>query len=143
MCSICLDKMKKKISTECGHIFCNKCIIQWVRSNNANKNKCPICRGILSLEWIELLKWGLHGCRVTRYSIAKRRVFEECKKLYTLDGVDKSKQHTKMYNIAVKIRKEERMFVNNSRFKNIFNYKIIELAQMFKDDKFLLLLKLN
>jgi hypothetical protein len=41
-CPICFDKIKDKdsIETECGHIFCHKCIKTWLEQNN----QCPYCR---------------------------------------------------------------------------------------------------
>ena len=29
---------------ECGHTFGDHCIVGWLESNNANANKCPLCR---------------------------------------------------------------------------------------------------
>ena len=43
-CIICLkENLSNEIlsSTNCNHIFCNKCLKQWLLSKNIN---CPICR---------------------------------------------------------------------------------------------------
>jgi len=40
-CVICLNNIKDDIKiTDCGHIFHNKCLYEWVKI----KNKCPTCR---------------------------------------------------------------------------------------------------
>lgn len=41
-CPICFDKIKDidSIETDCGHIFCEKCIKIWIEQNN----QCPYCR---------------------------------------------------------------------------------------------------
>lgn len=40
VCLICLDNYKDVSSTICGHLFCWKCIIEYLESNS----KCPKCR---------------------------------------------------------------------------------------------------
>eukprot|EP00277_Geminigera_cryophila_P018806 CAMPEP_0179438126 /NCGR_PEP_ID=MMETSP0799-20121207/21909_1 /TAXON_ID=46947 /ORGANISM="Geminigera cryophila, Strain CCMP2564" /LENGTH=185 /DNA_ID=CAMNT_0021219531 /DNA_START=30 /DNA_END=587 /DNA_ORIENTATION=+ len=40
-CVICLCGVKKPAVTRCGHLFCNSCIRDWLKSGN---NKCPTCR---------------------------------------------------------------------------------------------------
>ena len=42
-CSICyeeIDNKKKKVVTNCGHLFCLKCLLTQFQ----NKNECPMCR---------------------------------------------------------------------------------------------------
>ena len=41
-CPICFEKIKDidSIETDCGHIFCEKCIKIWIEQNN----QCPYCR---------------------------------------------------------------------------------------------------
>jgi hypothetical protein len=43
MCAICLDKPKPNDTfvSHCKHIFCNKCILEWI----ARHDDCPLCRG--------------------------------------------------------------------------------------------------
>jgi len=42
-CSICLEpfaSVKELVSTDCGHMYCNKCIRDWLRIHPG----CPKCR---------------------------------------------------------------------------------------------------
>ena len=46
-CTICLDDMKNATLTSCNHIFCQICIVQWLRAN-PNHQACPNCRTYIS-----------------------------------------------------------------------------------------------
>lgn len=39
-CHICLSELKKKVLLNCGHLFCDDCINEWLKK----KYTCPICR---------------------------------------------------------------------------------------------------
>lgn len=39
-CTLCLGPRKEQTSLECGHLFCWKCLVCWVRE----KPECPLCR---------------------------------------------------------------------------------------------------
>ncbi|XP_022171585.1 pre-mRNA-splicing factor CWC24-like [Myzus persicae] len=39
-CSICFDIFEKPSVLKCNHVFCFKCIHNWMRTNKS----CPICR---------------------------------------------------------------------------------------------------
>lgn len=39
-CTLCLERMKEPSVTTCGHVFCWRCIQDWVRE----KTECPLCR---------------------------------------------------------------------------------------------------
>ena len=46
-CSICLEKYVKNekiIELSCKHTFHEKCIKEWMDTNNISNNTCPICR---------------------------------------------------------------------------------------------------
>ncbi|KAI5622254.1 endonuclease domain-containing 1 protein [Silurus asotus] len=44
-CFICLDMLKKPVTTGCGHTFCKSCLDRHLSSNNQN---CPLCKHPLS-----------------------------------------------------------------------------------------------
>ena len=51
-CSICLDTYKNPRRTQCGHIFCRDCIIEWRNEPNyfgEKKETCPLCRNKIGL----------------------------------------------------------------------------------------------
>mmetsp|Transcript_55323 Transcript_55323/g.130603 ORF Transcript_55323/g.130603 Transcript_55323/m.130603 type:complete len:115 (+) Transcript_55323:74-418(+) len=39
-CSICLDLMHNAHVLDCGHTFCEDCIVDWMR----RQRTCPVCR---------------------------------------------------------------------------------------------------
>jgi len=46
-CGICMEPLKtvqEKAVTKCGHVFCFGCLQGWRASNQANAQKCPVCR---------------------------------------------------------------------------------------------------
>ena len=51
ICSICWDKIQFELKTNCGHIFCLKCMINALEYDTnytfCNKVKCPYCRQIV------------------------------------------------------------------------------------------------
>ncbi|KAF0757314.1 E3 ubiquitin-protein ligase rnf8-like, partial [Aphis craccivora] len=42
-CSICFDIFEKPSELNCSHVFCFKCVKNWMRNNRS----CPICRRII------------------------------------------------------------------------------------------------
>ena len=40
-CCICLENKDSLIKTNCDHLFCEKCILEWFGKGN---NTCPLCR---------------------------------------------------------------------------------------------------
>lgn len=39
-CNICLDPVSNPVVTVCGHLFCWKCLYQWIKQQPT----CPICK---------------------------------------------------------------------------------------------------
>lgn len=39
MCSICMEELHDPVSTPCGHVFCRRCIEEWLLRSNV----CPSC----------------------------------------------------------------------------------------------------
>ncbi|KAF0989218.1 hypothetical protein HZS_1476, partial [Henneguya salminicola] len=57
-CPICLDEPTASIITKCGHIFCWRCIIECILSNNSPTHcKCPICYQIITSTDIRIVLW--------------------------------------------------------------------------------------
>jgi SNF2 family DNA or RNA helicase len=51
ICAICFEDNSLSL-TKCGHIYCKECITEWL----SNKNNCPICKKILTINDIFLIK---------------------------------------------------------------------------------------
>lgn len=43
-CSICMNLFNKPYSSECGHIFCKSCVLNWAKTSKS----CPVCRNPIS-----------------------------------------------------------------------------------------------
>ena len=52
-CPICLCLPEDTTITHCGHVFCNSCIIQALKSNR--QQKCPVCRASLYLSVLQTI----------------------------------------------------------------------------------------
>lgn len=53
-CAICHDTTKNTVITQCGHCFCNECILNNFKFNN----NCPLCRSNInknSLSYVDIL----------------------------------------------------------------------------------------
>lgn len=46
-CVICMDNVKNPVMLECTHLFCGKCIFEWIQRSNNNRN-CPYCRTMIT-----------------------------------------------------------------------------------------------
>ena len=40
-CKICLGDLKQPVVTQCGHLFCWKCMYRWWQQEKS----CPVCKG--------------------------------------------------------------------------------------------------
>jgi E3 ubiquitin-protein ligase RNF5 len=56
-CNICLDMAEEPVITLCGHLFCWKCIYEWMRPRNPTNTPadleqaecpCPVCKSLVN-----------------------------------------------------------------------------------------------
>lgn len=47
-CNICLELAKNVVVTRCGHLYCWKCLYNWM--NTKAGNFCPVCKGAVVKE---------------------------------------------------------------------------------------------
>lgn len=50
-CALCLERLRDKTVTPCGHLFCWNCITEWCVS----KPECPLCRESVQLSRLVFL----------------------------------------------------------------------------------------
>lgn len=50
-CSICYEELEDSYKTTCNHIFHEKCINTWLKSNST----CPLCRANLKIPIVDLV----------------------------------------------------------------------------------------
>jgi len=48
-CCICMESPKKPVVTPCGHMYCWKCIRDWL-TQNTHTLRCPVCKSGISQE---------------------------------------------------------------------------------------------
>lgn len=133
-CAICFRKKwssyklsENRVFTDCNHVFCRGCILEWVRSDNyVARYKCPVCRGYLSCEWRSNLlvsTTAMISTRrpQTRLSRAKKRVEDLLTKWQTREI-----PHTKegMLGILEEIVKEKMIFKHDKEFKRTYNERV-------------------
>ena len=61
-CPVCLEK-KILVGLDCGHGFCENCIMKWLPNLNFKNGSCPICRKQVKLGDCEV--WGKDECSKT------------------------------------------------------------------------------
>ncbi|EGW13271.1 Tripartite motif-containing protein 40 [Cricetulus griseus] len=83
ICPICLDPLKKAVSTDCRHLFCRTCLTQHMdKASGSGVFSCPVCRkpcsvGVLGEGYICFS----HQKRVCRFCEASRHLLcVECLK---------------------------------------------------------------
>lgn len=60
-CAICYDNISSPIYLECTHVFCGKCLMNWMRSSGGVQKFCPQCRTpIKSNKLIAVVPEGLN-----------------------------------------------------------------------------------
>jgi len=57
-CAICFDSYvdKEPVCLDCGHIFCNSCIVTLLKTLGGFSHSCPTCRAPFSMDSIRELK---------------------------------------------------------------------------------------
>lgn len=48
-CNICLDTAKEPVVTQCGHLYCWKCIYKWMQQPRETL-VCPVCKSGITQE---------------------------------------------------------------------------------------------
>ena len=94
-CSICIGPINDEINTKCKHSFCNKCLTNWLLTNNT----CPECRyniidinedsnyeSDIDIECNEGLKSGLRRHEFS--NVEKYRDFVEDEIFDLIDNID-------------------------------------------------------
>eukprot|EP00924_Labyrinthula_sp_SR-Ha-C_P004137 snap_masked-scaffold_3-processed-gene-15.48-mRNA-1 protein AED:0.41 eAED:0.57 QI:0/-1/0/1/-1/1/1/0/118 len=62
-CAICKEEKKKGdsvVEIECGHTYCEECIVPWLKKNNS----CPVCRHELPTNDKEYERKKVHEERI-------------------------------------------------------------------------------
>jgi E3 ubiquitin-protein ligase RNF5 len=57
-CKICIDEAKEPVVTQCGHLYCWKCIFEWSQNRKETKVPCPICKAEVDIEKVIPLYCG-------------------------------------------------------------------------------------
>jgi len=149
-CSICLDTYKNPRRTQCGHVFCRDCIIEW--KNEANyfgekKETCPLCRNKIGLlrrvnmmvnRKVTKKKEPVKRVYRTRYKIAEEKISEILGE-YASEGYHFGNTE-ELWNMAERVSREGNVYLtHNKSMREVFNRKMKEFA--IHDRKFLTLIK--
>ena len=43
-CTICQEEHTAPVKLDCGHIFCEDCIVEWCERSGGGNPTCPLCR---------------------------------------------------------------------------------------------------
>ena len=150
-CSICLDDLKNPRRTQCNHIFCYKCVYNWINEKNyyGEKNlSCPLCRsnmGVLSRVNMKInkkvtkKKEPIKRVYRTRYKIAEEKIQSILSEFSEeISGEFNSVEH--LWDMSTRVSIEGAQYLqHNKAMRQTFNRKMKELGRY--DSKFLTLIK--
>merc|ERR1712137_145636 len=48
-CPICLGDIQEPLASQCGHVYCNECLMALIAHKNGNPVPCPLCRANVTM----------------------------------------------------------------------------------------------
>ena len=145
LCSICLEKYKNPRKTQCGHIFCSKCICDWMNEKDyygCSAAPCPLCRskvGFLSRinKKKTKKKEPIKRFYRTRYKVSEENIQRILNEYGDIDLIFES--INELWEMVQKVSKEGKVYLcNNKSMRETFNRKMKEFSK--HDEKFLTLI---
>lgn len=150
-CSICLDDLKNPRRTQCNHIFCYKCVYNWINEKNyyGEKNlSCPLCRsnmGVLSRVNMKInkkvtkKKEPIKRVYRTRYKIAEEKI-QSILSEFSEEISGEFNSVEKLWDMSTRVSIEGAQYLkHNKDMRQTFNRKMKEFGRY--DSKFLTLIK--
>ena len=150
-CSICLDDLKNPRKTQCNHIFCYKCVYNWINEKNyyGEKNlSCPLCRsnmGVLSRVNMKInkkvtkKKEPIKRVYRTRYKIAEEKI-QSILSEFSEEISGEFNSVEKLWDMSTRVSIEGAQYLkHNKDMRQTFNRKMKEFGRY--DSKFLTLIK--
>jgi hypothetical protein len=114
-CIICYTN-KCSITTTCGHKFCDKCLVKWIKLNTT----CPNCRHSFDMqEQQDIIFYKKRVTRSTTFSYRKNNINETLKDM--------------LHNFSLIINREEQIM----EARKICNY-LCDRICYYKQDKLLI-----
>ncbi len=155
-CSICLDDLKNPRRTQCNHIFCYKCVYNWINEENyygEKNNSCPLCRrnmGVLSRVNMKLKKNEKINRKITKKKEPIKRVYRTRYKVAeeNIRAILNRWEDTNMaygtvedlWKMSIDVSKKGKVYLcHNKSMRETFNRKMVEFGKY--DPKFLTLVK--
>lgn len=62
LCSICVDIYQNPVILSCNHVYCAKCIFNWMKKDAKNKC-CPYCKTPINPQELNLVGMSNHSCK--------------------------------------------------------------------------------
>ena len=150
-CSICLDDLKNPRRTQCNHIFCYKCVYNWINEKNyygEKNNSCPLCRrnmGVLSRVNMKInkkvtkKKEPIKRVYRTRYKIAEEKI-QSILSEFSEEISGEFNSVEKLWDMSTRVSIEGAQYLkHNKDMRQTFNRKMKEFGRY--DSKFLTLIK--